>query len=86
MLYAIIKKTDRPIKLVTWVYTEPGKLSSVRDSDGILWSPWALIPIGYKRHNKMCLDARDRAVKKADAEAKEAIEANLDYILTISEK
>ena len=66
MLYAIIRKSNQPIKLVTWVYTEPGVLDSVRDDTGKVWAPWALIPIGYKRFRKMQQDALTKQQKAVD--------------------
>ena len=57
MLFAIVKKTNHPIKLVSWFFVEPGKLFSVRDSGCKTWAPWALIPIGYKRYRKMVNEA-----------------------------
>ena len=58
MLFAIIKKTNKPIKIVSWLYTEPGFLDSVTDSTGKTWKPRALIPIGFKRYRKMIQDAK----------------------------
>ncbi len=65
MLFAIIKKTNKPIKLVTWLYLEPGKLQRVTDSTGKEWHPGQLIPIGYKRYRKMLNDIRAREEVRA---------------------
>ncbi len=67
MLFAIIKRTQKPIKLISWTYIEPGKLSEVRDSSGKVWEPWALIPIGYKTYRKMI---NEFTIKKEIAELK----------------
>ena len=69
MLFAIIKRTNQPIKIVTWFYKEPGILDHVTDESGKLFRPFSLIPIGYKRYRKMVDDATkketDRAIKLA---------------------
>ncbi len=65
MLFAIIKKTNKPIKLIVWLYLEPGKLQRVTDSTGKEWYPGQLIPIGYKRYRKMLDDIRKREEVRA---------------------
>lgn len=57
MLFAIVKRTNKPIKIVTWFYKEPGKLDHIIDDSGKLFRPYSLIPIGYKQYRKMIADA-----------------------------
>ena len=56
MLFAIIKRTNKPIKIITWLYKEPGILDHVTDETGHVFKPFSLIPIGYKRYRKMVDD------------------------------
>jgi len=64
MLFAIIRKTNQPIKLTTWEYDIPGHLATVKDESGKPWNPSLLIPIGYKRYRKMQDDIAKRKLKK----------------------
>ena len=69
MLFAIIKRTNKPIKIKTWLYKEPGKLNHVTDESGKVFRPFSLIPLGFKQYRKMVDDATkketDRAIKLA---------------------
>ncbi len=53
MLFAIVKKTQKPIKIVSWTYLEPGKLAEIQDETRRIHKPWKLIPIGHKTYQKM---------------------------------
>ncbi len=83
MLFAIIKNTQQPIKLTSWLYLESGKLSEVRDSTGKLWKPWKLIPIGYKTYRKMI---NEFIIKREVAELKALEQERLNQIVSMSDK
>ena len=61
MLFAVVKRINKPVKIVTWMYLEPGILDHVVDESGKVFKPYSLIPIGYKRYHKMVQDARVKA-------------------------
>ena len=83
MLFAIIKKTQQPIKIISWTYIEPGKLSEVHDSTGKTWEPWKLIPIGYKTYRKMM---NEFAIKNQMAELKAKEIERLKWVTSASDK
>ncbi len=53
MLFAIVKRTNKPIKITTWLYKLPGILDHVTDENGKVFRPFSLIPIGFKQYQKM---------------------------------
>ena len=66
MLFAIVKRTNQPIKIKTWFYKEPGRLDHIIDDIGRLFRPYSLIPIGYKQYRKMLEGATKKILQSLD--------------------
>ncbi len=54
VLFAVERKTMIPIKIVSWLYKEPGILDSV-SSISREYKPADIIPIGIKKYRKIML-------------------------------
>ncbi len=63
MLFALIKKSRLPVKIVSWTYSQPGQLTEVRDSTSKIWDCKYLIPIGFKTYRKVVKEVADKQAK-----------------------
>ena len=66
MQYALTRREERPVRIISWEYPEPGILSKVQDSDGKAYDPGTLIPIGKEKFGKLLRkwQADDRIYKQ----------------------